>query len=146
MPSGSSTTYVDFSVTSRMEAWAVPQKQRELETWRNQCQRRSPTNSPLSVMYFTILLLPARTAWWRRVQPRRSWTKRFAPSVIRPRIWTSWEKQSIRALIYDIAWRGYFMNTFSMLSDFTASKSKFIDSERYGKNISTFITKCTKFV
>ncbi len=142
--SGSSTTYVAFSVTSRMHAGAVCQKQWKIirnEMQKSKIKQFNSTDSQLSMMYFTISLLPKPTAWWRRVQPNRSWTDRLAPPS--SCIWTSWEHEvhevwECRALMYDIAGIDYFMNTFSRFPDFTASKIKLIDSERHWNNRSVF--------
>lgn len=89
--SGSSTTYVAFSVTSRMQAGAVYQKQwKMIRNEKSKIKQLSSTDSQLSMMYFTISLLPKVTAWWRRVQPKRSWSNRLTPPSC---IWTSWEHE-----------------------------------------------------
>ncbi len=116
--SGSSTTYVAFSVTSRMQAGAVCQKQWKIirnEMQKSKIKQFNSTDSQLSMMYFTISLLPKPTAWWRRVQPKRSWTDRLAPPS--SCIWTSWEHEvhevwECRALMYDIAGIGYLWVPF----------------------------------
>lgn len=147
------TTYVDFSVTSRMEAWAVPQKQRQLERWRSQSQRTKSNQLTIisDILHNTFAAYndrvmeegAAETVLDQEIRPVFVHLNQLRTSASRETVHQLWQ---CRALICDIAWMGYFMNTFSMLSDFTASKSKFIDSEKYGKNISNFITKCTKLI
>ncbi len=135
--------YVAFSVTSgcKQELF-TKNSERSLEMrCRSQNKQFNSTDSQLSMMYFTISLLPKPTAWWRRVQPKRSWTDRLAPPS--SCIWTSWEHEvhevwQCRALMYDIAGIDYFMNTFSRFPDFTVSKIKLIDSERHWNNRSVF--------